>query len=239
MGRDGVERDGYIVESVLVLGEVGGRGGLGCDGNLQETVGIVWEGVDLEDRVSLVVTWCLGEQTVFGLLRLFAAETGVWVEGRGTSGIVELELGNLGWNVGVCHDEAHHGDASMEGDVGSHGCLAYGEVLMGEEGVGGLVIGKRGFLNRGHGCYACAVVGDAGDGVVARGEIERWGAIVGIGTLLVDPGNACAIGVEDGYVEMCRCIGEGASGREGLLLEGCDAKGDEGLGIVGGDIAEI
>lgn len=73
----------------------------------------------------------------------------------------------------------------------------------------------------------------AGDGIGAWSDIEGWGAIVGIGTLLIDPGGTCTIGIEDGYVEMCGGFGESASGWEGLLLEGGDMKGDEGHAFVG------
>ena len=78
----------------------------------------------------------------------------------------------------------------------------------------------------------------AGDGVCAWGEIERRIAIVGIGTLLVDLSGACAIGIEDGYVETVCCLGECASGRERLLLEWGDMEGYEGLAIRSEKIAE-
>lgn len=81
MGGNGVEGDGYIGEDVLVLGEVGGGGGLWGEGDLQEVIGFVWEGVDLEDGVSLGVTWCLGEEAVFGLLGLLGTKTGDGIEG--------------------------------------------------------------------------------------------------------------------------------------------------------------
>ena len=174
---DPVGLDEVAVVVLLADNVIAGVEGLDVD--IQQTDGIVREGVDGE---SLVVG---RDGQVFRLAGVDAAEAGGGIESRGAAGVVEAEAGDVGGDS-VLKGQLEGAHATVEDGI-HFGRRGEGERVAEDEGVGHFVAREGHTVGRGYGGVAEAIVGQENDGVRAgiEGKVQRAEGSV-IGSLVED-----------------------------------------------------
>ena len=196
---------------VLLHGDIEGalgidaaRGVEGCDREVDGALGVVEEGVEVE----LLLRGRDIELHV--LLAVDTTEAGLGIESARATGVVELELLDVGGDVIVGQHETTEGRDTVEGDLVVDLLLTDGDIGTTEVGVGiARAVGELDLRGVGHRGVATGAMAHDHEEVVALSELEGGLAEIGCGRGLVDLLDARAAFIVDGEVE----AGAGLGGR--------------------------